>query len=127
VPAPDDDPWCRPRGGADLSRHRRRACPVPQIQVSRGGIWTDVLQVSIRRDRSERQYITLRGRNDAGDALRSSAEHAAFEEMVMAQGLGHADRQAPRDEEGIVALARRLAVIMHRIWVDGTEFRWTRE
>jgi hypothetical protein len=24
-------------------------------------------------------------------------------------------------------LARRLAVIMHRIWVDGTEFRWTRE
>ena len=23
--------------------------------------------------------------------------------------------------------ARRLAVIMHRIWVDGTEFRWTRE
>jgi transposase len=26
-----------------------------------------------------------------------------------------------------VALARRLAVIMHRMWVDGTEFRWTRE
>ena len=22
---------------------------------------------------------------------------------------------------------RRLAVILHRIWVDGTEFRWTRE
>ena len=29
--------------------------------------------------------------------------------------------------KAIVALARRLAVIMHRIWVDGTEFRWTRE
>ena len=28
---------------------------------------------------------------------------------------------------GPVALARRLAVIMHRIWVDGTEFCWTRE
>ena len=27
----------------------------------------------------------------------------------------------------IVAMARRLAVIMHRIWVDGTEFQWTRE
>jgi transposase len=26
-----------------------------------------------------------------------------------------------------VALARRLAVIMHRMWVDGTEFRFTRE
>jgi transposase len=30
-------------------------------------------------------------------------------------------------KRAIVALARRLAVIMHRIWADGTEFRWTRE
>ena len=43
--------------------------------------------------------------------------------MVLAQGLGNADRH----EKAIVPLARRLAVIMHRIWVDGTEFRWTRE
>jgi transposase len=26
-----------------------------------------------------------------------------------------------------VALARKLAVVMHRMWVDGTEFRWTAE
>jgi transposase len=30
-------------------------------------------------------------------------------------------------KKAIVALARRLAVIMHRLWIDGTEFRWTRE
>ena len=30
-------------------------------------------------------------------------------------------------KRAIVALARRLAVIMHRIWINGTEFRWTRE
>ena len=30
-------------------------------------------------------------------------------------------------KKAIVALARRLAVIMHRIWVDGTEIRWSRE
>ena len=30
-------------------------------------------------------------------------------------------------KKAIVALARRLAVIMHRIWIDGTDFRWTRE
>ena len=30
-------------------------------------------------------------------------------------------------KKAIVALARRLAVIMHRIWIDGSEFRWTRE
>ena len=30
-------------------------------------------------------------------------------------------------KKAIVALARRLAVVMHRIWVDGAEFRWIRE
>lgn len=30
-------------------------------------------------------------------------------------------------QKAIVALARRMAVIMHRMWSDGTEFRWTRE
>jgi transposase len=30
-------------------------------------------------------------------------------------------------KKAIVALARRLAVIMHRIWVDGTVFQWTRK
>jgi len=30
-------------------------------------------------------------------------------------------------KRAIVALARRLAVIMHRIWVDGTEFRCSRK
>jgi hypothetical protein len=29
--------------------------------------------------------------------------------------------------KAIVALARRLVVILHRICTDGTEFRWTRE
>ena len=30
-------------------------------------------------------------------------------------------------KKAIVALARRLAVVMHRIWVDGTTFHWTRD
>ena len=47
----------------------------------------------------ERENITLRRRDDAGHALRSGSEHAAFEEMVLAQGLGDADRQAPRDKK----------------------------
>jgi transposase len=28
-------------------------------------------------------------------------------------------------KRAIVAVARRLAVIMHRMWMDGTEFRWS--
>ena len=27
----------------------------------------------------------------------------------------------------IKRLARKLAVLMHRIWADGTEYRWQRE
>jgi transposase len=26
-----------------------------------------------------------------------------------------------------VAVARKLAIILHRIWTDGSEFRWTKE
>ena len=26
-----------------------------------------------------------------------------------------------------VAVARKLAVVMHRVWVDGAEFRWGKE
>jgi transposase len=60
LPAPDDDPWCRPGGGADLSRHRRCASPIPKVQVGWGGVWADLLQISIRRDRPERKDIALR-------------------------------------------------------------------
>ena len=27
----------------------------------------------------------------------------------------------------VVAVARKLAVILHRMWIDGTDFRWTTE
>ena len=26
-----------------------------------------------------------------------------------------------------VAVARKLAVILHRMWIDGTEFNWSKE
>ena len=65
-----------------------------------GAVFGLTFQVSIRRDRSKRQNIPLRRRDDARHALRSRSGHAAFEEMVLAQGLGDADRQASRDEKG---------------------------
>src|SRR5258705_9588273 len=97
----DDGPWCRTCGGADLPRHRRRARTLPKLQGGRGGIWADAFQVSIRRDQPNRRDIKVRGRDDAGDALRSGTDHAgAFSKVVMAQGLGDEDRQTPRNEEG---------------------------
>jgi transposase len=86
------------------------------------------LQVSIRRDRPNRRNIAVRRRDDAGDALRSRPHHAGtLNEMVMAQGLAMQIARRRGLKKAIVALTRRLAVIMHRIWADGTEFRWTRE
>jgi ABC-type protease/lipase transport system fused ATPase/permease subunit len=38
--------------------------------------------------------------------------------MNIAKRRGH--------QKAIVALARRLAVIMHRIWSDGTQFQWSK-
>jgi hypothetical protein len=47
--------------------------------------------------------------------------------MVLAQGVAMQIARRRGMKKAIVPLARRLAVIMHRIWVDGSEFRWTRE
>jgi hypothetical protein len=44
--------------------------------------------------------------------------------MVRPQGLGHAAGAEVGGKKARVALARKLAVLMHRVWTDGTEFRW---
>ena len=94
-------PRGRPRGSADLSCHRRRAGPFPELQGGRGGVGADALQVSIGRDQQNRGDIKMWGRDDAGDALRGGPGHVdPYQQVVLAQGLGHEDRQAPRDEEG---------------------------
>ena len=75
----------------------------------------------------ERQNIPLRRRHDAGHALRSSSERDAFKKWSWLKAWAMQIARRRGMKKAIVALARRLAVIMHRIWVDGTEFRWTRE
>ena len=85
-------------------------------------------QVSIGRERPNRCDITVRRRDDADDALRSGPDHAGRStkwSWLKAWAMKIARHRGMK--KAIVALARRLAVIMHRIWVDGTEFRWTRE
>jgi transposase len=40
-------------------------------------------------------------------------------------GLGVAKRRGMKRAK--VAVARKIAVILHRMWIDGTNFRWTKE
>lgn len=47
--------------------------------------------------------------------------------MVVAEGVGDECRQVARPAKGHCRIARRLAVIMYRMWRDGTQFRWTRQ
>jgi transposase len=59
------------------------------------------------------------------EAAQSMLAHSAKWSWLKAWAMKIARHRGMK--KAIVALARRLAVIMHRIWVDGTEFRWTRE
>jgi len=43
---------------------------------------------------------------------------------LRAWGMSIAKR--PGHKRAVVAVARKLAIVMHRMWLDGTEFRWTR-
>jgi transposase len=43
---------------------------------------------------------------------------------LRAWGMGIAKRRGHK--RAIVAVARKLAIVLHRMWLDGTEFRWTR-
>ena len=45
--------------------------------------------------------------------------------MVEAEGVGPQARQRIGMRKAKVAVARKLAVILHRMWIDGTDFQWS--
>ena len=45
--------------------------------------------------------------------------------MVSAKVLGMRVAKRSSLRKAKVAVARKLAVILHRMWVDGTEFNWS--
>jgi transposase len=66
-----------------------------------------------------------------GDAMMRTALYEAAQVLLTrtqkwswlkAWGMQVARRRGGK--KAIIALARRLAVILHRMWIDGTEFRW---
>jgi transposase len=74
------------------------------------------------------------GISKCGDAMMRTTLYQAAQVMLTrtnkwswlkAWGMKIARRRGMK--RAIVAVARRMAVIMHRMWVDGTEFCWTRE
>jgi transposase len=47
--------------------------------------------------------------------------------MVRAESLGTKLAKRNGLRKAKVAVARKLAVIMHRMWIDGTEFSWSKK
>ena len=48
-------------------------------------------------------------------------------EMVRREGLGGEAVKRNGLRKAKVAVARKLAVILHRMWIDGTEFNWSKK
>ena len=68
-------------------------------------------------DRLTRSYLY-----EAANVLLTRVERWSF---LKAWAFRLAKRSGPKKAK--VALARKLAVLLHRLWRDGTTFRWTRE
>ena len=65
--------------------------------------------------------LLIRSRPNRCDQIRRTSHQMVGPER------GHDHRQASEMARARVAVARKLAVILHRIWTDGTEFRWTKQ
>lgn len=72
------------------------------------------------------------GISKCGDAMLRTVLYEAGQSLLFhgkkwswlkAWGVRLAQRRGTR--RAVVAIARRLAVILHRMWVDGTDFRWS--
>jgi transposase len=57
------------------------------------------------------------------EAAQSMLTHSKKWSWLKAWGMRVAQRRGMR--RATVAVARRLAVILHRMWIDGTDFRWS--
>jgi transposase len=47
--------------------------------------------------------------------------------LVRVESVGAAVGETQWNEKTQVAVARKLAVILYRIWIDGTSFQWSKE
>ncbi len=59
------------------------------------------------------------------EAAHSLLIHSGKWSWLKAWGVRVAQRRGMR--RAIVAVARRLAMVLHRMWVDGSEFRWSKD
>jgi hypothetical protein len=110
---------CVHRRDASARSMRRDGCGDYTINGKRGCVYGDRRVGAISRCGDEMMRAMLY------EAAQAMLLRSAQWSWLKASAMQIARRRGMK--RAIVALARRLAVILQRIWVDGTEFRWTRE
>ncbi len=131
------DPICRrlmtaPGVGAVVALTYRATVDQPQRFAHSRAVGAHVGLTPKRYQSGETDYD---GRvSKCGDALLRTMLYEAAQVLLThgrkwswlkAWGMRVAQRRGLR--RAIVAVARRLAVVLHRMWVDGSEFRWSKE
>ena len=131
------DPVCRrlmtaPGVGAVVALTYRATVDQPQRFVHSRAVGAHVGLTPKRYQSGEIDYDG--GVSKCGDTLlrtmlyeaaHSLLTHSGKWSWLKAWGIRVAQRRGMR--RAIVAVARRLAVVLHRMWVDGSEFRWKKD
>jgi transposase len=131
------DPVCRrlmtaPGVGAVVALTYRATVDQPQRFVHSRAVGAHVGLTPKRYQSGEIDYDG--GVSKCGDALlrtmlyeaaHSLLTHSRKWSWLKAWGVRVAQRRGMR--RAVVAVARRLAVVLHRMWIDGSKFRWSKD
>jgi transposase len=116
-------------GGGHLHLGGRRPGPVPPLAQRGRPFRAHAEEVPVRGDRRDRRDQQGRGRDGLRAALYEAANvmltRAGKFSTLKRWALEVAKHRGPRRAK--VALARKLATVLHRLWVDGSEFRFGKE
>jgi transposase len=129
------DPVCRrlmtaPGVGAVVALTYRATVDQPQRFAHSRAVGAHIGLTPRRHQSGEIDYDG--GVSKSGDAMLRTVLYEGAQSLLTrskkwswlkAWGLRVAKRRGM--QRAIVAVARRLAVVLHRMWVDGTDFRWS--
>jgi transposase len=131
------DPVCKrlmtaPGVGAVVALTYRATVDQPQRFVHSRAVGAHVGLTPRRHESGEIDYDG--GISNSGDTMLRTMLYEAAQVLLTqsrhwswlkAWGMKVAERRGMR--RAIVAVARRLAVVLYRMWTDGTDFRWSNE
>jgi len=131
-----DDPTCRllmscPGVGPVVSLSFKSTIDIPERFTSSQSVGAS-LGLTPRQNQSGEVDVNGRISKAGDEALRTVLVEAALTVLtgkrnswLKAWGLQVAKRRGM--QKATVAVARKLSVVLHRMWMDNTEFRWARE